>query len=100
IGSGSVGMRISHSTQGIGVEWEHDMRTAHAMGNGRATMVTRAGQHWLSHLHRFIDQLAEEEPPEAFFAQLTTSSDQGQARCMKEKHEDPSWCRSQGEPEQ
>ena len=38
--------------------------------NGRPTMVTRAGQHWLSHWHRFIDHLAAGKSPEAFFDTL------------------------------
>jgi hypothetical protein len=52
--------------------WDQAVRTGHAVENGRPTLVTRAGQHWLSHWHCFIDYLAEGKTPEAFFATLTS----------------------------
>jgi hypothetical protein len=56
---------------GRGLGWEQAVRTVHAVENGRAMLVTRTGQQWLSHWHRFIDHLAEGKPPDAFFATLT-----------------------------
>ena len=55
---------------GRGLGWEQAVRTLHAVENGRPTVVTRGGQHWLSHWHRFIDHLAEGNTPDAFFATL------------------------------
>src|SRR5262245_9374818 len=55
---------------GRALEWEQEVRTVHAVEHGRATMVTRAGHHWLSRWHRFIDHLAGGSPPEAFFESL------------------------------
>jgi hypothetical protein len=55
---------------GRGLGWEQAVRTVHAVENGRPTVVTRAGQHWLSHWHGFIDHLAEGKTPEAFFDTL------------------------------
>jgi hypothetical protein len=57
---------------GRGLGWEQAVRTVHAVENGRPTIVTRAGQHWLSHWHHFIDHLAEGKTPEAFFDTLTS----------------------------
>lgn len=57
---------------GRGLGWDQAVRTRHAVENGRPTLVTRAGQHWLSHWHCFIDYLAEGKTPEAFFATLTS----------------------------
>lgn len=68
---------------GRGLGWEKEVRTVHAVENGRSTLVTRTGHHWLSHWHRFIDSLAEGHTPDAFFATLTappTSESQEQAR--------------------
>jgi hypothetical protein len=62
---------------GKGLEWEQDLRTVHAVENGRATIVTRAGHHWLSQWHRFIDHLAEGHPPAAFFERLPCSETVG-----------------------
>jgi hypothetical protein len=55
---------------GRGLGWEQAVRTVQAVENGRPTVVTRAGQHWLSHWHHFIDHLAEGKTPEAFFDTL------------------------------
>ena len=55
---------------GCALGWEHAVRTVRTMDNGRPTMVTRAGQQWLSHWHRFIDHLAAGNPPDTFFATL------------------------------
>jgi hypothetical protein len=55
---------------GCALEWDQAVRTVHAVENGRPTLVTQAGQHWLSHWHRFIDHLAEGKSPEAFFHTL------------------------------
>ena len=56
---------------GCALGWEQTVVTMHAVENGRPTIVTRAGQHWLSHWHHFIDHLAEGKTPEAFFDTLT-----------------------------
>ena len=59
---------------GRALEWEHLVMTMHTVENGRATIVTRAGHHWLSRWHRFIDHLADHlaagKTPEAFFETL------------------------------
>jgi len=60
-----------------GLGWEQDVKTVHAVENGRSTLVTTAGHHWLSHWHCFIDHLAEGKTPEAFFATLTSSQTGG-----------------------
>jgi hypothetical protein len=68
---------------GRALGWEQAVRTVHAVENGRPTIVTRAGQQWLSHWHCFIDHLAEGHTPDAFFDTLTappTSESQEQAR--------------------
>jgi hypothetical protein len=57
---------------GCGLGWDQAVRTVHAVEKGRPTLVTRAGQHWLSHWHCFIDYLAEGKTAEAFFATLTS----------------------------
>jgi hypothetical protein len=64
-----------HFWQALGktLGWDQAVITVHTVENGRPTIVTRAGQHWLSQWHRFIDHLAEVNPPEAFFARLTPS---------------------------
>jgi hypothetical protein len=62
---------------GKALGWDHAVRTVHAVENGRTTLVTRAGQHWLYHWHRFIDHLAEGKTPEAFFARLPSSQTTG-----------------------
>ena len=58
--------------QALGHElgWNHELMTVHAVENGRPTVVTRAGQHWLSHWHRFLDFLAEGKTAEDFFESL------------------------------
>jgi len=58
---------------GCGLGWTQAVTTVHEVKNGRATPVTRAGQHWLYHWHRFIDHLAAGKTPEGFFAALTSS---------------------------
>jgi len=55
---------------GWGLGWDHEVMTIQAVENGRSTLVTRAGQHWLSHWHRFIDHLAAGKTPAAFFESL------------------------------
>ena len=55
---------------GRALAWEHPVMTMHTVENGRATIVTRAGHHWLTHWHRFIDHLAAGKTPEAFFETL------------------------------
>jgi len=55
---------------GRAMRWNHEVMTVHAVEHGRPTIVTRAGQQWLYHWHRFIDHLAEGKTPEAFFASL------------------------------
>jgi hypothetical protein len=50
--------------------WDHAVRTVRAVENGRPTVVTRAGHHWLSCWHRFIDCLAEGQTPAFFFKSL------------------------------
>jgi hypothetical protein len=62
-----------HFWQALGkaLGWNQAVMTVHAVENGRPTIVTRAGQHWLSQWHRSIDHLAEGKTPEAFFARLT-----------------------------
>jgi hypothetical protein len=62
---------------GRALGWEQNVKTVHAVENGRSTLVTRAGQHWLYHWHRFIDHLAEGKTPEAFFKALTSSQTGG-----------------------
>jgi hypothetical protein len=46
--------------------------TVHKVENGRPTVVTRTGQHWLYHWHRFIDHLAEGKTAASFFESLST----------------------------
>ena len=58
---------------GRGLGWDQAVMTVHAVENGRPTIVTRAGHHWLYHWHCFIDHLAAGNTPEAFFACLTSS---------------------------
>jgi len=58
---------------GRGLGWDQEVRTVHAVENGRPTLVTTAGRHWLSHWHCFIDYLAAGKTPEAFFEHLTSS---------------------------
>jgi hypothetical protein len=68
---------------GRGLGWEQAVRTVHTVENGRAMLVTRTGQHWRSHWHRFIDHLADGHTPDAFFATLPfpqTRESQEQAR--------------------
>jgi hypothetical protein len=55
---------------GQALEWDQAVRTVPTVEHGRPTLVTRAGQHWLSHWHRFIDHLAAGKSPEAFFDTL------------------------------
>lgn len=62
---------------GRGLGWKQKVMTVPAVENGRSTLVTRAGQHWLYHWHRFIDHLAAGETPEAFFVALTSSQPGG-----------------------
>jgi hypothetical protein len=57
---------------GRGLGWEKEVMTVHEVENGRSTLVTRAGQHWLYHWHCFINHLAEGKTCEAFFAALTS----------------------------
>ena len=53
--------------------WDHAIKTVHVVDNGRPTIVTKTGQHWLFHWHRFIDHLAEGNAPENFFKELIPS---------------------------
>ena len=55
---------------GRALGWDHAIMTVHAVENGRPTLVTRAGQHWVSHWHRFIDFLADGKTAEDFFESL------------------------------
>ena len=55
---------------GRGLGWDHELTTVREVENGRPTLVTRAGQHWLYHWHRFVDFLAEGKTAEDFFATL------------------------------
>ncbi len=55
---------------GQALGWDHTVITVHEVENGRPTIVTRAGQHWLYHWHRFLDFLAEGKTREEFFATL------------------------------
>jgi len=64
-----------HFWQALGqaLGWDQTMMTMHTVENGRPTVVTRTGQHWLAQWHRFIDHLAEGKTPDAFFDTLTPS---------------------------
>jgi len=55
---------------GRALAWDHEVMTVHEVAYGRSTLVTRAGQHWLYHWHRFLDFLAEGKTAEDFFATL------------------------------
>ena len=55
---------------GKALGWDQTVLTVHEVENGRPTIVTRAGQHWLYHWHRFLDFLAEGKTSEEFFATL------------------------------
>jgi len=55
---------------GRALGWDHAIKTLHVVVNGRPTMVTKTGQSWLSHWHRFLDFLAEGKTSEEFFTQL------------------------------
>ena len=55
---------------GRALGWDHAIMTVHTVENGRPTLVTRAGQHWVSHWHRFIDFLADGKTAEDFFKSL------------------------------
>ena len=55
---------------GRALGWENNVITVRAVENGRPTIVTRAGHHWLYYWHRFIDHLAERKTPELFFDNL------------------------------
>ena len=55
---------------GRALAWDHEVMTVHKVENGRPTVVTRAGQHWRYHWHRFLDFLAEGKTAEHFFATL------------------------------
>ena len=55
---------------GRALAWDHEVMTVHEVAYGRSTIVTRAGQHWLYHWHRFLDFLAEGKTAEDFFATL------------------------------
>ena len=57
---------------GRALGWDHAMTTVRAVENGRPTIVTRAGHHWLSHWHHFIDDLAEGKTAESFFESLSS----------------------------
>ncbi len=50
--------------------WDQAVMTVHEVENGRPTIVTRAGQHWLYHWHHFLDFLADGKTAEDFFATL------------------------------
>jgi hypothetical protein len=64
-----------HFWQALGkaLWWDQAVVTVHTVENGRPTIVTRAGPHWLAQWHRFIDYLAEGKTPETFFDTLTFS---------------------------
>jgi hypothetical protein len=62
---------------GRALEWDHPVRTVHAVENGRVTVVTRAGCQWLSHWHGFIDHLADGKTPATFFESLPCSETVG-----------------------
>ena len=55
---------------GRALAWDHAVMTVHEVENGRPTIVTRAGQHWLYHWHHFLDFLADGKTAEDFFATL------------------------------
>jgi hypothetical protein len=63
---------------GRGLGWEPAVRTVHAVENGRATLVTRTGHHWVSCWHHFIDCLVEGKTAEDFFASVPCPRDQGE----------------------
>jgi hypothetical protein len=63
---------------GRGLGWDQAVRTVHAMENGRATLVTRTGHHWVSCWHLFIDCLIEGKTAEDFFASVPCPRDQGE----------------------
>jgi hypothetical protein len=44
---------------GRALGWDLTIMTVHTVENGRPTLVTRSGQHWVSQWHRFIDFLAD-----------------------------------------
>ena len=56
---------------GRALGWDCEMITVHVVDNGRPTVVTRAGQHWRYHWHRFIDYLADGKGAESFFENLS-----------------------------
>jgi hypothetical protein len=55
---------------GRALAWDHAVITVQEVENGRPTVVTRAGPHWLYHWHRLINYLAEGRTPESFFESL------------------------------
>ena len=83
---------------GRGLGWEKEAMTVHAVENGRSTLVTRAGQHWLYHWHSFIDHLAEGNTQEAFFETLTSSQTGERKECERQTQR-PSGCRQRRKPE-
>src|SRR5262245_59343157 len=62
---------------GHALVWDHAVMTVPTVENGRSTLGTRAGHHWLSHWHRFIDHLAAGKTPAAFFESLPCSETVG-----------------------
>jgi hypothetical protein len=57
---------------GRALGWDTEVLTVHEVENGRPTVVTRTGQHWLYHWHRFIDHLAEGKTAASFFESFST----------------------------
>ena len=59
------------------VWWDQAVKTVRAVENGKATLVTRTGHHWVSSWHHFIDYLVEGKTAEDFFERVPCPRDQG-----------------------
>jgi hypothetical protein len=55
---------------GCGLGWDQAVKTARAVENGTATLVTRTGHPWVSSWHHFIDYLVEGKTAEDFFERV------------------------------
>jgi hypothetical protein len=62
---------------GRGLGWEQALQTVHAVENGRATLVTRTGPHWVASWHHCIDCLVEGKTAADFFENVSCPRDQG-----------------------
>jgi hypothetical protein len=62
---------------GRGLGWEQVVKTVRVVENGKATLVTRTGHHWVSSWHHFIDYLVAGQTAEDFFARAPCPRDQG-----------------------